>query len=236
MKSRKQRANYQLSERQRKMLQFIEATYLDTGYPPTIREIGEAVSIGSTSVVNYNLNKLEQSGYIQRERNVSRGLRLVRTSNDEPFAAMGVQLIEDDTNMVKIPLVGYIVASEPLELPAGNDLEYQDDEDLLQLPTSLLGKHTGRQPIFALRVNGDSMIDALVSDKDIVVLERQETAKNGDMVAVWIMSENKTTLKYFYNEGERVRLQPANAAMQPIYVDARQVRIQGRVLAVIRQV
>lgn len=236
MKSRKQRANYQLSERQKKMLQYIESTYLESGYPPTIREIGEAVNIGSTSVVNYNLNKLEQGGYIQRERNVSRGLRLIRTSNDEPFATVGVHLLEDDTNSVKVPLVGYIVASEPLELPAGNDLEYQDEEDMLQLPTSLLGKHTGRQPIFALRVNGDSMIDALVSDQDIVILERQETAKNGDMVAVWLSSDNKTTLKYFYNEGDRVRLQPANATMQPIYVDARQVRIQGRVLAVIRQI
>lgn len=235
MKSRKQRANFQLSERQKKMLEFIESTYLETGYPPTIREIGEAVHIGSTSVVNYNLNKLEQGGYIKRERNVSRGLRLLRNSNDEPFQALGVSFIEDDTNTLSVPLVGHIVASEPLDLPAGNDLEYQDEDDMLQLPTSLLGNHSGRQPIYALRVNGDSMIDALVSDQDIVILERQETARNGEMVAVWLATDNKTTLKYFYGEGDRVRLQPANASMKPIYVDAKQVRVQGRVLAVIRQ-
>ncbi|PJF45091.1 MAG: repressor LexA [Phototrophicales bacterium] len=236
MKSRKRRTGSKLSERQKKILQFIEKTYLETGFPPTIREIGEAVNIGSTSVVNYNLNKLEQAGYIKRERNVSRGLRLIRTYKDQPFNPLNVQLQEDDTNTVKVPLVGHIVASEPLELPEGNDLAYPDEEDLLPLPTSLLGKYSGRKPVFALRVNGDSMIDALVGDQDIVILEQQETAQNGDMVAVWLVGENKTTLKYFYKEGERVRLQPANATMQPIYVDARQVRIQGRVLAVIRQI
>ena len=236
MKSRKKRAVFKLSDRQKKILVYIEHTYTDTGYPPTIREIGEAVGIASTSVVNYNLNKLEQAGYIQRERNVSRGLRLLRTLGDEPFRQMGVQLTDDDTNIVKVPMIGKIVAGEPVELPPNNDFEFIDDDDMIHLPTGLLGKHNSKGRIFALRVNGDSMIDALVNDRDIVVLQQQDTAQNGDMVAVWLADNNQTTLKYFFSEGEQVRLQPANAMMEPIYVDARQVRVQGRVLAVLRQV
>ncbi len=236
MKSRKNRASFKLSERQKKILRYIEHTYSDTGYPPTIREIGEAVGIGSTSVVNYNLNKLEQAGYIERERNVSRGLRLLRTLHDEPFEALGVHLVEDEANVVKVPMVGDIVAGEPVELPPSNDFEFIDEDDMLHLPMRLLGKYSSSGRIFALRVKGQSMIDALVSDRDIVVLQQQDTANNGDMVAVWLADNNQTTLKYFYNEGDRVRLQPANSTMQPIYVDAREVHIQGRVLAVLRQI
>lgn len=236
LKSRKNRASFKLSDRQKKILRYIESTYSDTGYPPTIREIGEAVGIGSTSVVNYNLNKLEQAGYIERERNVSRGLRLLRTLHDEPFEALGVHFVEDETNVVKVPMVGEIVAGEPVELPPSNDFEFIDDDDLLPIPIRLLGKHSNKGRIFALRVKGQSMIDALVNDRDIVVLQQQETANNGDMVAVWLADNNQTTLKYFFNEGERIRLQPANSSMKPIYVDAKQVHVQGRVLAVLRQI
>lgn len=236
LKSRKNRASFKLSDRQKKILRYIERTNTETGYPPTIREIGEAVGIGSTSVVNYNLNKLEQAGYIERERNVSRGLRLLRTLNDEPFEALGVHLVEDETNVVKVPMVGEIVAGEPVGLPPSNDFEFIDDDDMLHVPTYLLGKHNSTGRIFALRVKGQSMIDALVNDRDIVVLQQQDTANNGDMVAVWLAENNQTTLKYFFNEGEKVRLQPANSMMQPIYVNANDVHIQGRVLAVLRQI
>lgn len=234
MKSRKQRSPYKLSERQKKILVYIETTYTDTGYPPTIREIGEAVGIGSTSVVNYNLNKLEQAGYIQRERNVSRGLRLLRTLHDEPFEAYGIHVSEDEANAVKVPLVGQIVAGEPVDLPPSNDFEYVDDEDMIHVPYGLLNPRKNKGHIYALRVNGDSMIDALVNHNDIIVLQRQETCNDGDMVAVWLADSNQTTLKYFFKEGERIRLQPANTYMEPIFVDARHVRVQGRVLAVLR--
>ena len=234
MKSRKQRIPYKLSERQKKILVFIEAIYTETGYPPTIREIGEAVGIGSTSVVNYNLNKLEQAGYIQRERNVSRGLRLLRTLHDEPFEAFGVHISDDETNVVKVPFAGQIVAGEPVDLPPSNDFEFVDDDEMIHIPAGLLQPNKSKGHIFALRVNGESMIDALVNDNDIVILQKQDTCNDGDMVAVWLADSNQTTLKYFFNEGEKVRLQPANAYMEPIFVDSREVRVQGRVLAVLR--
>lgn len=219
-----------LSERQRRMLRFIENFIRDNGYPPTIREIGEAVNIGSTSVVNYNLNKLVKAGLIERSPDVSRGLRLVEGNPLEEIAANII-----DINMTRVPLVGQIVASEPVPIP--DDVGYNyDEDDLIEVPMQLLDKKVNTDNIFALRVNGTSMIDALVNDRDVVILNRQETANNGDMVAVWLRDSGETTLKYFYKEGAQVRLQPANSTMKPIYVDARQVQIQGKVLAVLRSV
>lgn len=234
--TRRRRSPQKLSERQKKMLQFIERCYSDTGYPPTIREIGEAVNIASTSVVNYNLNKLEQAHYIRREKKVSRGLRLLKTINDENFQEINLRLVDDRRDYVSVPMVGQIVASEPVPIPGDDFGTYYDPDDVLEIPTRLLGKQSKDGEIYALRVNGESMIDALVNHNDIVILQRQETAKNGDMVAVWLTDNNSTTLKYFYHEGAQVRLQPANTEMQPIYVDARHVKVQGRVLAVLRQV
>lgn len=220
-----------LSERQRRILDFIENFINDNSYPPTIREIGEAVKIGSTSVVNYNLNKLVKAGFIERAPDVSRGLRLV---HEDELEEVGVSVSE--TNIRRVPLVGQIVASEPVPIP-GEDFGYNfDEDDTIEIPSQLLGKRSGRESIYALRVKGNSMIDALVRDKDVVVLHRQETADNGDMVAVWLRDTGETTLKYFYKEGSQVRLQPANTTMEPIYVDARQVQIQGKVLAVLRSV
>jgi repressor LexA len=110
---------------------------------------------------------------------------------------------------------------------------HQDEDAVVEVPVRLLGKVSPDQ-VFALNVSGNSMIDAMVGDGDIVILRKQETAENGDMVAVWLSDNNETTLKYFYREGNRVRLQPANPEMEPIYVDPKQVKIQGRVLAVMR--
>lgn len=233
--TRRRRAPQKLSERQKKMLAYIESCYKDTGYPPTIREIGMAVNIASTSVVNYNLNKLEQADYIKREKKVSRGLRLLKTINNENFAEVNLRLVDDQRDYVSVPMVGQIVASEPVPIPGDDFGTFYDPDDVLELPTRLLGKQSKDGEIFALRVNGESMIDALVNHNDIVILQRQQTAKNGDMVAVWLTDNNETTLKYFYHEGQQVRLQPANAAMSAIYVDARQVEVQGKVLAVLRQ-
>lgn len=221
----------QLSERQRRILDFIESFIRENGYPPTIREIGEAVNIGSTSVVNYNLNKLVKAGFIERSPDVSRGLRLV---DGHPLEEMGVHV--NDVNVTRVPLVGQIVASEPVPIP-GEDFGYNyDEDDMIEVPAQLLSQKARHKDIYALRVKGDSMVDALVGDRDVVILKRQETASNGDMVAVWLRDTGETTLKYFYKEGAQVRLQPANSTMQPIYVDARRVQIQGKVLAVLRRI
>ncbi len=234
--SKSKRKIRKLSERQKKILAFIENFLTNRSYPPTIREIGEAVDIGSTSVVNYNLNKLEQGGYIAREKEVSRGLRLLKNA-DGVLQEVNIRFSDDiAANTTDVPIVGKIVASQPVELPGDDFGMYYDDDDVIEVPNGLLGKQHGHGEIFALRVNGKSMIDALVNDKDIVILQRQETANDGDMVAVWLTDNNETTLKYFYHEGPKVRLQPANSMMEPIYVDARHVKIQGRVLAVLRQI
>jgi repressor LexA len=216
-----------LSARQKRILKFIETFIEANGYPPTIREIGEAVDIASTSVVNYNLNKLVEYGLLARSPEVSRGLRLVSNSKELPVKVVDV------VSTVQIPLVGKIAASAPVPLPGEDFGYYYDDDDIIDVPQAMIGKHRSTE-LFALRVTGDSMIDAMVADGDVIVLERQNVARNGDMVAVYLTERGETTLKKYYLEGNRVRLQPANPTMDPIYVDADQVNVQGRVLAVLR--
>lgn len=216
-----------LSERQRKMLDYIWQAIQEFGRPPTIREIGEAVKISSTSVVNYNLTKLSEKGYLDRDPEVSRGLRFT-----EKAAALYETAAQAIDQLIRIRLVGDIVASEPLEVGHDSFANY-DEEDAIELSRSMLDtKKT--DDLFALRVRGDSMIDAMVNDGDIVIMRQQDTARNGEMVAIWLTPDDTTTLKYFFKEGDRVRLQPANPTMSPIYVNPKDVRVQGRVMMVLR--
>lgn len=223
-----------LSKRQQNILQFTRGYMDDHGRPPTIREMGKAVGINSTSVVNYNLGKLEEKGYLDRDPDVSRGLRL--TDKADGFsqtvsnAAHAVRSAVE--RLVKIPLVGDIVAGKPVM--TGNDtFGTYDEEDAVELSRAMLSEKP--DGLYALRVRGDSMIDAMVNDGDIVIMKPQYEARNGEMVAVWLRNDTTTTLKHFYNEGTRVRLQPANPTMDAIYVDPAEVQIQGRVLMVLRQ-
>jgi repressor LexA len=209
-----------LSERQQKILSFIRQFIEQNDYPPTIREIGQAVDISSTSVVNYNLNKLVDAGLIERNAEVSRGLRL-RESARAAFIASPVL-------RPGIPILGHIAAGQPITVFP----ESVETADTLDLATDVVGR---AEQVYALRVQGDSMIDALVDSGDLVILNYQKTANNGDMVAAWIRDREETTLKYFFREGGQVRLQPANASYEPIYVPAEQVDIQGKVIAIIRQ-
>lgn len=222
--------NQNLSKRQQRMLDYIWEYIRDAGRPPTIREIGTAADISSTSVVNYNLTKLSEKGYVRRDAEVSRGLRLTEKAR-MLYDAAG----EAVERFVRIPLLGNIVASEPVEV--GNDsFATYDEEDAIELSRSLLDD---KQPddLFALRVSGDSMIDAMVNDGDIVIMRPlQGTVKNGEMVAVWLNDKDETTLKYFYRENGHVRLQPANPTMAPIIIeDPSTVEIQGQVVMVVRQ-
>ena len=203
-----------LSERQQHMLDFIRSFIEDHMYPPTIREIGEAVGISSTSVVNYNLNKLVQAGLIERNREVSRGIRLSEGSRLVPMRG--------------IPVLGHIAAGQPITVFP----ESRETADTLDLATDLLGR---AEEVYALRVQGDSMIDALVDSGDLVILSYQKTANNGDMVAAWLKDREETTLKYFFLDGKSVRLQPANTNYEPIVVPADQVEIQGKVIAIVRR-
>ncbi|MBN1429838.1 MAG: repressor LexA [Anaerolineae bacterium] len=205
-----------LSGRQQAILEFITGFLEENGYPPTIREIGKACGITSTSVVNYNLNKLERDGHLSRDREVSRGLRLAD-------ALPG--------NLVRIPLVGRIVASEPVPMPS--DPAVLGEDKGIELTRDIVGVG---DDLFALQVKGDSMVDAMIGDGDIVIMRPHPNVQNGDLVAVWLTDREETTLKRIYMEGPLVRLQPANPTMQPIYIDDPSViQVQGRVVAVVRQ-
>ncbi len=213
-----------LSARQDRMLKFIREFFADHSRPPTIREIGRAVGISSTSVVNYNLNILQDKGFIRRDREVSRGVKLVEREAAVQAGGLGGLVF-------RVPLLGRIVAGEPVP---GPDSVPMDVEESIALTRDIV-QEPG--PVYALQVKGDSMIDALVHDGDIVIMKPQSEARNGDLVAAWLRAEKETTLKRFYWEDEgRVRLQPANPTMEPIYVEASNLEIQGKVIAVIRQV
>lgn len=208
-----------LSQRQRAILDYIERFLDENGYPPTIREIQHDLNISSTSVVDYNLNVLEQRNLIRRNRNISRGIELVGRRSAEK-------------RVVRIPLVGQIAAGQPL--PVLDEVDPATVNDHIELSVDLVGRQ--QDGLFALRVKGFSMVDALISDGDIVVLRRQQTAENGETVAVWLRREQETTLKRFYHEGDRIRLQPANAMMDPIYTTPDNVEIQGKLVTVLRSV
>ena len=218
-----------LSERQRNILKFMDRYVDEHGFPPTIREIGSATGIDSTSVVNYNLNKLVQAGFLERAESKSRGLRLIRAIPNGRASFSRVQAIVN--NVIRVPQMGQIVAGEPINVP---DDYYIDEDNMLEVPASLLaGANQG--DVYALKVKGDSMIDAMIQDGDIVILRTVQQAKNGDMVAVWLTERSEITLKYFYDEGSRVRLQPAHPTMEPIYVDPKHCKVQGKVLSVLRR-
>ena len=210
-----------LSERQQKIYEFISKFSRDKGRPPTIREIGGHVGISSTSVVNYNLNILAREGLIQREKEVSRGLRVI---GQQAKAVLG------EFAPVQIPLLGKIAAGSPIPLPTEGMTKW--DGEMVSLTRELIPNEEG---LFALQVKGNSMIDALINDGDVVVMKKQDAADNGDMCAVWLKDKNETTLKRIYREKSRVRLQPMNPTMKAFYADPRDVRIQGKVVLVVRQ-
>jgi repressor LexA len=208
-----------LSLRQQKILDFIRRFGNDRGFPPTIREIGQSVGISSTSVVNYNLNVLEKKNYIERDKNVSRGLRLTEAAESESSPS---------NNVVRIPVWGRIVAGLPLPVPETDSFP----DETVDIAVGMLDD---TEDVYALEVDGDSMIDALINSGDVVLMKHQNYAHNGDMVAALLRGENETTLKRFYLEGDRVRLQPANPTMEPIFAPADDVEIQGKVIMVIRR-
>ncbi|MCU0510926.1 MAG: transcriptional repressor LexA [Anaerolineae bacterium] len=211
-----------LSERQVRMLEFIRAYLREHSYPPTIREIGKAVGIPSTSVVKYNLERLQEKGFIERSGEVSRGLKL----KDGPsFGGTG-----NGQGLVSIRMLGVIHAGA--STPTFGEEEDPYAGEMLTLTVDMV-----RDPkdVYALQVVGDSMIDALVNEGDWVVIKHQRTAQPRDMIVARILDKEETTLKYYYPEGERVRLQPANPKYDPIYVPAEQLEIQGKVVAVVRQ-
>lgn len=204
-----------LSDKQQLIVDFLETFIAEHDYPPSIRDIQTGCNISSTSVVDYNLKRLEEKGLIRRDREVSRAIELLNGSG------------ERRRRTVAVPLLGRIAAGIPI--PTHPD--QAAPEELIELTED---QARGRANLYALRVQGTSMIDALINDGDIVVLEPREVADPGEMVAAWIEDRAETTLKRWYPEGAKVRLQPMNSTMEPIYEDATNVRVQGRVVATIR--
>jgi repressor LexA len=205
-----------LSQRQLRILEFIARFQQRHGYPPSIREIGQEADISSTSVVDYNLKVLERLGHIRRDREVSRGLELTDGSG-----------ARQSDGAIRIPIVGRIAAGEPIEAVQGHQDEVELSEKLCD------------EGCFALRVKGKSMIEDLIDDGDLVVVRPQESADDGEIVVALLTDgptlEGRATLKRLYREKDRIRLQPANSSMEPIYVSPKELRVQGKVVAVIRQ-
>src|SRR4030042_4759324 len=206
-----------LGERHQKILDFIESYQRKFKHPPSIREIGENCGISSTSVVNYYLDQLEKSGHIERDRKISRGVRL---SGPNPLG-----------DLLRVPVIGRIQAGEPMPVPA-SDFNYFNAEDSVDIAMSLMpAKEKSNKHLFALEVQGDSMIDAMINDGDIVIMKAAQEARNGEMVAVWLPEKNETTLKYFYKEKDHYRLQPANPTMKPILIKKNDpLEIKGKVV------
>lgn len=206
-----------LSPKQTQILEFVREFLEDKDYPPSIRDIQIGCGISSTSVVDYNLRKLEEKNLIKRDREVSRGIELLGTRGRRP-------------RTIDVPVLGAIAAGLPIPVPS-SDRWAADVDEMITVTEDMV---RGRENVFALRVKGTSMIEDLIDDGDIVFLEPARTAANGDRVAVWLKDKGEVTLKRFYHEGNRVRLQPANSTMQPIYTDPDNVEIQGRFITSIR--
>ena len=204
-----------LSERQRRILDFIARFQQRHSYPPTIREIGQDASISSTSVVDYNLRLLERLGYLRRDPDVSRGIELTAAPPSRNYGS------------ITVPIMGKIAAGEPIEALQGHLEELE------------LSARICEEGCYALQVKGRSMIEDLIDDGDLVVVRPQESADDGDIVVALLTdgptSEGRVTLKRLYREKDRIRLQPANSTMEPIYVAHTELRVQGKVVAVIRQ-
>jgi repressor LexA len=198
-----------LRPRQKRILAFIRRYIAINDYPPTCAEIRAGLKLKSTSMVHRDLGALEEAELLQRTPGVPRGMRLTKPTG----------------KVFSVPLLGTIAAGEPIDF--GDPLY-----EALTLTSDIVRQQEG---LYALRVKGDSMIDALVNDGDIVVLKHQREARNGDMVAVRLLDRDETTLKHFYRENGHVRLQPANPTLEPIYLHPSQVEVQGQVVAIVRQ-
>jgi repressor LexA len=206
--------------RRQRILQFLLEFYQENGIPPTVRDIQRACDISSTSVVDYNLDKLEQAGYINRRPDVARGIEIL-DQDGQPVS-----------NAPRVQIVGAIAAGIPIPAWSTEASESSQEFDTVEVAPELQRQHG---TLFALRVKGTSMIDALIDDGDVVIIKPSNTVNNGETVVAWLKEEEETTLKKFYAEGSQVRLQPANSTMDPIYCAADNVEVRGKVVSVIRQ-
>ncbi|MBQ12457.1 MAG: repressor LexA [Planctomyces sp.] len=206
--------------RRQQILEFIQEFMSENGIPPTVRDVQKACDISSTSVVDYNLRILERDGYLNRRPDVARGIELLDNSG-QPVS-----------NAPRVHIVGPIAAGQPIPAFSTEDSASSAEFDTIEVSPDLPRRHG---QLYGLTVNGSSMIDALIDDGDVVIIKPTHDATDGEMVVAWLKSEEEATLKKFYLERDQVRLQPANSSMDPIYCDAGNVEIRGKVVAVIRK-
>ncbi len=207
-----------LSAKQERIIDFIRRFSTERGFPPTVRDIVSGCRLSSTSVAAYNLDILAKQGYLRRHREVSRGIELLGD-----FARR---------ERLQVPVIGLIAAGEPIPVPAADTWDVTAAAETIEVTPDLT---RGREGVYALKVKGSSMVDALINDGDIVLMQYVNVVENGEMAAIWLKAEREITLKRFYAESGRVRLQPANSQIPPLYVAPDNVEIQGKVIAVIRQ-
>lgn len=202
-----------MSNRQQAILEFIKMKVREKGYPPSVREIGEAVGLASSSTVHGHLDRLEKKGLIRRDPTKPRAIEILDGSEDTPPPEISAPVRH-------VPLVGKVTAGQPITAT-------ENIEEYLPLPAHMVGD----QPVFMLSVSGDSMIEAGIHDGDYVIVRQQQTATNGDIV-VAMTEENEATVKTFYKERDHIRLQPENSTMEPIRL--KNVTILGKVIGLIR--
>ena len=207
-----------LPDKQERILKFIREFMQENGLPPTVRDIQKACRISSTSVVDYNLRIMQRDGHLRRRPDVARGIELPDRPGITP-------------QLRRIPVIASITAGEPLAVMDPENWAPHEGQENVEISADML---SNKPNLYALKVRGTSMIDALVDDGDIVLVEPVQEAANGDMVVARLKLENETTLKRLYREGPMVRLQPANSQMAPIYAAGENVEVQGKVVGVIR--
>ena len=203
-----------LTKRQEEVLSFIEEYIEDRGYPPAVRDIAKHLNLVSAAGVHKHIRALVKKNYLTKADYLSRSLKVVHRPPSRPRQAA----------MVEMPLAGYVAAGQPIEA-------VQQDQETIKVPAHLLTVPEGN---YVLRVRGESMIEEYIQDGDFVVMESRESAENGEMV-VALINNQEATLKRLYREKDQIRLQPANSAMDPIYVRAADIRIQGVVVGIWRR-
>lgn len=202
-----------LNSNRERILYFIHEFIDDRGYSPTVRDILKGCEISSTAVVQYHLDVLEKEGRIHRDPEIFRSIT-----------------VSQKKGTVLIPVLGMIAAGEPIPVPNSDNWVNQTSE-ALEIPQDMIGN----KQVFALKVKGQSMIDALIDDGDIVLMETASSAENGEMVAIWLKDRQEVTLKKFHIESDKVLLKPANQQLKPIQQNPDNVEIQGKVIGVIRK-
>ncbi len=204
-----------LNDKQINILKFIEDYYIEYGISPSIREIQKGCDITSTSVVDYNLKSLQKNGYLNKRSDISRAIKLNK-----------------EITSIKIPILSNIAAGEPLMVNPDESSFNEDTDPYVELPNNI----NNEPGLYALKVKGDSMIDALIANDDIVIMKPEVNASNGEMIAAWLPNNEETTLKRFYFTDNKVELRPENSKYKSLFLDPKDVIIKGKVVGVIRKV